>query len=104
MINNITKFEKIIRIKFNNRKLVQQALTHKSADQKNNNEKLEFLGDRILGLVISEKLFILYPNESEGILDKRFANLVNKKTCSSVAWSIGIQNYIIMGNQKKKKL
>ena len=76
-------------------------MTHKSANQEINNEKLEFLGDRVIGLVLSKKIFDLYPNESEGVLDKRFATLVNKKTCSDIAWSIGIQNYIITGDMKK---
>jgi ribonuclease-3 len=101
MTIGINKFQKDLKIKFKDRTLLVRALTHKSADQKNNNEKLEFLGDRVIGLVLSKKIFDLYPNESEGVLDKRFARLVNKKTCSDIAWSIGIQNYIITGNKKK---
>ena len=58
---------------------MDRALTHKSFDNKNNNEKLEFLGDRVLGLIISKKLLEKYPNENEGIIDKKFANLVNKR-------------------------
>ena len=99
---NISKFQKDLKIKFKDKSLIVAALTHKSANQKNNNEKLEFLGDRVIGLVLSEKLFDLYPNETEGALDKRFARLVKKKTCSDIAWLIGIQNYIIIGNNKKK--
>ena len=99
---NIYKFEKNIRVKFKNKSLLVAALTHKSSNQKKNNEKLEFLGDRVLGLVLSKKLFDLYPNETEGILDKKFASLVNRKTCCDIAWSIGIQNYIVIGNDKKK--
>ena len=52
-------------------------------------------------MVLSKKLFDLYPNETEGVLDKRFASLVNRKTCCEIAWSIGLQNYIIAGNKKK---
>ncbi len=100
-MKNIEKFCKILKIKFKNKYLLIKALTHKSANQKNNNENLEFLGDRVLGLVLSKKLFDLYPNESEGVLDKRFSKLVNKETCSDIAWSIGIQNFIIIGNKKK---
>ena len=99
---NINKFQKEIKIKFKTKSLLLKALTHKSADQKNNNEKLEFLGDRVIGLVLSKKLFDLYPNENEGVLDKRFSILVNRKMCCEIGWSIGIQNYIITGNQKKK--
>ena len=99
---NIIKFEKDIKIKFKDKSLIISALTHKSSNQKINNEKLEFLGDRVIGLVLSKKLFDLYPKETEGILDKRFANLVNRKTCCDVAWTLNIQNHIILGNQKTK--
>ncbi len=101
-MQNIHKFEKGLKIKFKNKSLMVTALTHKSANQKINNEKLEFLGDRVIGLVLSKKLFDLYPNETEGVLDKKFARLVNRKTCCDIAWSIGIQNYIVIGNKKRK--
>lgn len=99
---NILKFEKFLKIKFKNKTLVLTALTHKSSNQNNNNEKLEFLGDRVIGLVLSKKLFDLYPNESEGVLDKRFASLVKRKTCCDIAWFLGLQNFIITGNTNKK--
>ena len=102
MIQNIYKFQKSQKIRFKNESLLVEALTHKSANKNFNNEKLEFLGDRVIGLILSKKLIDLYPDENEGVLDKRFAILVNRETCSDIAWSIGIQNYIIMGNQKNK--
>ena len=102
MIEKISKFEKKIQIKMKDKSLLIKALTHKSANQVYNNEKLEFLGDRVLGLVISNKLIDLYPNENEGILDKRFAKLVNRSTCSMMGWSIQMQEYIILGDAKKK--
>ena len=102
MISSHIKFQKKINIKFINTSLLIKALTHKSASKKNNNEKLEFLGDRVIGLVLAEKLFKLYPLESEGDLDKRFAKLVNRKTCYSVGWDIGIQHHVIIGDKKKK--
>ena len=102
MIEKISKFEKKIQIKMKDKSLLIKALTHKSANQVYNNEKLEFLGDRVLGLVLSNKLIDLYPNENEGILDKRFAKLVNRSTCSMMGWSIQIQEYIILGDAKKK--
>ena len=102
MTIGINKFQKDLKIKFKDRTLLVRALTHKSADQKNNNEKLEFLGDRVIGLVLSKKLFDLYPMESEGVLDKRFASLVNRKICCAIGWSIGIHNYILIGNKKNK--
>ena len=100
-MQNTHKFEKRLKIKFKNKSLMVTALTHKSANQKTNNEKLEFLGDRVIGLVLSKKLFDLYPNETEGVLDKKFANLVKQKTCCDIAWLIGIQDHIIIGNKKK---
>ena len=102
MIQKIYKFQKSLKIKFKNESLLVESLTHKSANKDFNNEKLEFLGDRVIGLILSKKLIDLYPNENVGVLDKRFAILVNRETCSEIAWSIGIQNYIIMGNQKNK--
>ena len=85
---NYQLLEKKINIKFKNRDLLCQSLTHKSFDSKTNNEKLEFLGDRVLGLVIAKKLLEIYPNEKEGILDKKFASLVNKNTCLEIAKNI----------------
>ena len=99
---DVNKLQKNLKIKFKDRSLLIKALTHKSANQEINNEKLEFLGDRVIGLVLSKKLFDLYPNENEGVLDKRFARLVNRKTCCEVAWSIGVQDYIIIADSKKK--
>jgi len=99
---NINILQKSLKIKFKDKSLLIKALTHKSANQEINNEKLEFLGDRVIGLVLSKKLFDLYPNENEGVLDKRFARLVNRKTCCEVAWSIGVQDYIIIADSKKK--
>ena len=99
---NINKFQKELNIKFKNKYLLIKALTHKGANKEINNEKLEFLGDRVIGLVLSKKIFDLYPNENEGVLDKRFANLVNRKICCEIGMSIGIHKYIITGNSKKK--
>ena len=98
---NIAKIEKKLKIRIKNKLLITTALTHKSANKEINNEKLEFLGDRVIALIFARKLFDLYPNEPEGILDKRFAKLVNRNTCASISWAIGIKNFIIMGPQKK---
>ena len=95
--------EKKIKITFKNRNLLEKALTHKSFDRINNNEKLEFLGDRVLGLIISKRLLEIYPDEKEGILDKKFASLVNKKTCLKIAKNINLDKYILTLNKKTKK-
>ena len=101
---NIHKLEKSMKIKVKNKKLFINAFTHKSLDQKINNEKLEFLGDRVIALILSKELFDLYPFEKEGDLDKRFAKLVNRDTCALICWENGIKDFVLMGNIKKKIL
>ena len=81
---NYQSLEKKIKVNFKDKNLLIKSLTHKSFDNKNNNEKLEFLGDRVLGLIIAKKLLEIYPDEKEGVLDKKFASLVNKKTCLEI--------------------
>ncbi len=98
------KLEKKINYKFKNKNLLVKSLTHKSFDKINNNEKIEFLGDRVLGLIIAKKLLEIYPDEKEGILDKKYASLVNKKTCLEIAKSVKLQNYILVFNPKNKSV
>ena len=102
MDKKIKELEKIIKYTFKKSSLLEKALTHKSYDNNINNEKLEFLGDRVLGLVISEKLLDKFPEEKEGIIDKKFANLVNKKTCLTIARKINIKKFILLGSSHKK--
>ena len=102
MIKNLYKLEKKIKIKFQNKKNLEKSLTHKSFNSIENNEKLEFLGDRVLGLVISKKLYELYPNDSEGKLDKKFSTLVNKNTCLDIAKKINLEKFIITNSYKSK--
>ena len=99
---DFNKLEKIINLKFKNQKLLKQSLTHKSYDSEHSNEKLEFIGDRVLGLVISKNLYEKYPNDKEGSLDKKLASLVNKKKCLEVANSINLKKFILVCNSKKK--
>jgi ribonuclease-3 len=101
MKDRIAKLQNIIKINFTNIKLLEKSLIHKSFDNKINNEKLEFLGDRVLGLVISKILIETYPDEKEGIIDKKFANLVNKNTCAIIAEKIKLKNYMILGDTYK---
>ena len=103
MINNLLNLEKKIGIKFQNKKNLLKSLTHKSFDTKNNNEKLEFLGDRVLGLVISKKLFELYPDDTEGSLDKKLAFLVNKNRCCEIGKKINLDKFIITSTSNKKE-
>jgi len=96
--------EKKLKLKFYDPKILIKSLTHKSYDSLNNNEKIEFLGDRVLGLVIAKKLLEIYPDEREGILDKKFASLVNKRKCLEIAKKIELQKYILVFNPKNKKI
>ena len=87
---NYTNLQKKINIKFKDKKLLEKSLTHKSYNRNNNNEKIEFLGDRVLGLVIAKKLLEMYPKEKEGSLDKKFASLVNKGLAISFSFSCNV--------------
>ena len=98
-----SNLEKKIFIKFRDKKILIKSLTHKSYDKSNNNEKIEFLGDRVLGLVIAKKLLEIYPDEDEGVLDKKFSSLVNKKTCLQIAKNIGLEKFILTFSSKNKK-
>ncbi len=102
MINKFKELEEIIKYKFNSKDILRKSLTHKSYDENSNNEKLEFLGDRVLGLVISKNLLIKYPNEKEGIIDKKYANLVNKKKCAEIAFEIDLKKFMFLGSNYKR--
>ena len=104
MKKKLFKLQKKLNLNFKNLDLLERALTHKSYDSINNYEKLEFLGDRVLGLVISKKLLELYPEEREGVLDKKLASLVNKNSCFKIFNSLEIHEFILIGNTKKKNL
>ena len=101
MSQYIKNIEKVINIKFNNKNLLLKSFIHKSYNKEFNNEKLEFLGDRVIGLVISKKLVTLYPDENEGIIDKKFASLVNKKTCAKVFRYLNLKKFIKTGSSFK---
>ena len=104
MKTSSANLEKKLKLKFLDQKILTKSLTHKSFDSENNNEKIEFLGDRVLGLIIAKKLLDLYPEEKEGILDKKYASLVNKKKCLEIAKKIELEKYILVLNPKNKKI
>ena len=101
---NPINLEKKLKLKLSDPDILTKSLTHKSYDSKNNNEKIEFLGDRVLGLIIAKKLLEIYPEEREGILDKKFASLVNKRKCLEIAKKIELEKYILVFNPKNKKI
>ena len=102
-MDKIKILQKKIKIDFKNEKILLQAITHKSFDPNNNYENLEFLGDRVLGLVVSKKLFELFPNEKVGSLDKKLASLVNKNKCLEVGNLLNLKEFVITGNSKSRK-
>ena len=101
-MNNLHQLEKKINIYFKNKTLLKQAITHKSYDKNVNNEKLEFIGDRILGFVIAKKLLEVFPSDSEGILDKKLASLVNKNKCLEISKKFNLNKFIMTGNKQTK--
>ena len=101
---NYLNLQNKLKVKFKNTSLLIKSLTHKSFDSLDNNEKIEFLGDRVLGLVIAKKILEIYPDEKEGILDKKFASLVNKKKCLEIGKKLELQKYIKVNNPKNKKI
>ena len=89
---------------FQNADLLEQALIHSSLKSRgiNNNQRMEFLGDRILGFVISDYLFYRYPKWREGDLALNYNSLVCKETCSDIAQHIGLGRSLIMGKSESK--
>jgi len=102
----VHEFEKKINYKFRNKSLIDLAFTHSSYKNKTNTdyERLEFLGDRVLSLVLSEHLFLKYPNENEGALSKRLSDLVSKQTLLEVANEISIKEMLKINYFEKKNL
>lgn len=96
----MNELEQHIGYTFQNKKLLEQALTHSSvtADIHRNYERLEFLGDRILGLTIADILCQTFVNEPEGSLAQRFVNLVCKETVAEVVRELDIPRYILAAN------
>jgi len=83
-----------------NAALYTRALTHGSASA-DNYERLEFLGDRVLGMIVSEWLFRLFPTEKEGQLSRRLNTLVTGSICAEIAREIGVPSHIVLGKQAR---
>lgn len=88
-------------LSFENSDLFTMALTHRSAGSKNN-ERLEFLGDSILGFVIAQKLYELFPEASEGILSRLRASLVNQTSLAELARKHHLGDYLLLGSGEMK--
>jgi len=101
MNKNIEQLEKTLDYKFKNEKLIIEALTHKSHKQPYDNERLEFLGDAVLDLVVGEYLFKKFPNSDEGKLSKIRASLVNEDGFDKLARSINLGKCIYLSNAEE---
>ncbi len=88
--------------KFKDKSLLKTSLTHPSFSRKNNYERLEFLGDRVLGLIISNEIFHSYPDDNEGNLAKKISFLVCKNTLIRIADKLSLEKYFIISKNIKK--
>ncbi len=95
----LQQIEQIIGYKFSNRKLLTKALSHSSSTDNRllSNERLEFLGDSILGMVICQFLFERFPDHLEGDLTKIKSVLVSRSTCAQIAGELGLQKFLKVG-------
>ena len=105
---NFSNFEKKTKIIFKNKKLLEQAFIHRSYINENpstslsHNERLEFLGDAVLELVVTDFLYKKYPNYTEGELTALRSALVNAVIISEVATSIGMNDYLLLSKGEAK--
>ena len=100
---DLAALEQTLGISFNDLSFLEQALVHRSYINENpglalaSNERLEFLGDAVLGLVITEKLYLEYPQCSEGEMTKLRSALVRRDTLARIARTISLGNYLYLG-------
>lgn len=95
--DNLASLEATLRYRFADRSLLTRALSHASIGI-DSNERLEFLGDRVLGLIVAERLYSNHPDETEGGLAVRLNRLVKREACAKVAEAAGLAPYLIMAS------
>jgi len=100
-MDHLTKLQKTLRYTFSDKKLIIEALTRKSYKQPYNNERLEFLGDAVLDLIVGEYLFDRFPSYNEGHLSKMRASLVNEGGFTLLAKHIGLGDAIFLSNAEE---
>src|SRR3989344_1111489 len=109
-MNDFSLFEKKLGLKFKNKDLLTQAFVHRSYLNENpgfaldQNERLEFLGDAVLELIITEHLYKEYPDKAEGELTNWRAALVNAKMLTSVAEELGFNDFLLLSRGETKEL
>ena len=101
----MNQLQQILKYRFNNEELLVKALTHGSvsSDVSANYERLEFLGDRVLGEAVAHLLYNIFPNEPEGNLSQRFVRLVRKETVSEVALSLKLNEFMRVANNELRE-
>jgi len=102
MPKRITNLEEVLNYKFKTKELITEALTHKSYKQPYDNERLEFLGDAVLDLIVGEYLYKNFPKSDEGELSKLRASLVNEGGFTKLANYLGLGHYIYLSNAEEK--
>jgi len=102
MSKKIELLEKSLGYEFENKKLIIEALTHKSYKQSYDNERLEFLGDAVLDLVVGEYLYMKFKSSDEGNLSKIRASLVNESGFNKLALYLDLGSYILLSNAEEK--
>jgi ribonuclease-3 len=102
MLNKFTKLEKCLDYDFKDKNLIIEALTHKSFKKPYSNERLEFLGDAVLNLIVGEFLYKKFPNSDEGELSKMRASLVNEQGFTKLAIKINLGDYIFLSNAEDR--
>jgi len=95
-VEDLSKLEKRIAYSFNDKQLIIEALTHKSYKKPYNNERLEFLGDAVLDLIVGEYLFKIFPKSDEGMLSKIRASLVSEGGFARLAIELDLGNYLFL--------
>jgi ribonuclease-3 len=101
-LKNHKELEKCLDYQFIDTNLIIEALTHKSYKKAYNNERLEFLGDAVLNLIVGEFLYKKFPKSAEGDLSKLRANLVNEKGFTKLAVSIDLGDYIFLSEAENR--
>lgn len=98
----LASLQKVLGYTFKDTSLAKLALTHRSFDGKINYERLEFLGDALLGMIIGEALYYQYPNQNEGRLTRMRATLVRQESLVIVAQKLNLSSHLILGVGERK--
>lgn len=97
----LNRLQKKINARFNDQALLEQALTHRSIGR-SNNERLEFLGDAILGFIVADAIYMKFPTADEGIMSRLRAHVVNGETLASIAQQLNLSDELVLGQGEMK--